>query len=1307
MDERASGLDSVASLQGMLGYLNFSEGRPDARFQKQLNEAYSHLLKQGVPDVYQVLRHCLQEKMAELRAQGSAAFADSRQAEAALQLVWDEVLPAYRRHHSDLLFHLPNDQLFRPFFLARVCEAVLAQRAPWTETERITQGALRRLNDFVGHRPIAILETRPMDEPYDHERVGTIPLYFRGVGVECGRFHELVVRALEILEATDPAILRDACLDPSLLDELVLDPRAYDHSHPANKRPNYVFGEWDPHFIDQRGFYRRYVVRRLVLEAILDRVEQRGERSEEEALFEGAAVLTGTILMAAGVSGAGPETHDSTVTLAKLIPHIARYRDTFYATLLERAKGPHAERLRTEAAAMRQPFAGARQHLNQYLAQHRARQLQQRHMSLVLAGMGFPEASRTEAHKIPAASVRMLSEMAIRLTVGWHRIEQGDLAGAAGQLPEVEAMLRRGIACGALVDPWNVLGFQGLYPLFHSVEDSVRDNRIDELVQAVEQTLGLYARVLSEAAAAGDSSHTATWSGEMRKLAAWWDRYATVDVADVQRVHGGESAGSAEHVARALSAWKQRGQAAADLAFWRQHLDSFHSPKAFALVVDALLRNQDYRAAMALLMTWLSQAEQVPLDDGEHSFALLALRWLLGVSNQDGIDARPLVQRFFDLLEANAEEYWQVPRLELAGAPENGEEGDGEGSLYGAAYDEVTYKDSSADGNESDTLEGPGRRLEFDLEHDSERLEKRLKFQAAVARLWNVASRPVVPASTTDSEAARSFQEALQGWLTQGRGNYQRLLGLLDAIHQQIVPEPSGSVDSNVEYDRQRGIKEHLLNLTISTCLDTSLAVTAMQGASGQPMALEALKGRPPWEPVILQLEQALRRGDAEPARKMLVRFLHHFRSEPLTYTPFMNGGHPHQILRAVTAQTILRMLATNLPQLGLLRETYHLVATAHEMEKAQQLPGPRTTEFDHLFYAACRSVIEMVVHSSSHWPTDLDIDASLVRTLEKFVEPFWELWSTHSRTLRLSSLEVLLSEEEWWATRNFIRCYGGDLFTVRFLTPGNMRGVLHRGVGAYLDYLRDQAEPNGPPVRLVAEIGQEITREDAEQQLRIILLALVENYEEFKDYSATAASSDYGENLYMLLDFLRLKSSYDRHAWHLRPLAMAHEVLVRRGRLDAARIWQKKYALSARKPAVRHLQELARLEQLYGIRLRTVADHLQEQFVKPLALDRLCALVEPAVREARDRQAGPSFARIQEALAPFEEQTTGVGLDVPHWLRRLQAEVQRVRAARTPVAELAENLFRVPRRALSFEELQRQLPPWNQALLTDETQPG
>ena len=98
----------------------------------------------------------------------------------------------------------------------------------------------------------------------------------------------------------------------------------------------------------------------------------------------------------------------------------------------------------------------------------------------------------------------MLSDILGRLTSGQLDAEQGRLANAARRLPEIEDLLQRGIACGAFADPWNILGFQGLFPLSAGTEDSLRDGRLDELVQVIDQLCNLYARLLSEAAARGD-----------------------------------------------------------------------------------------------------------------------------------------------------------------------------------------------------------------------------------------------------------------------------------------------------------------------------------------------------------------------------------------------------------------------------------------------------------------------------------------------------------------------------------------------------------------------------------------------------------------------------------------------------------------------------------------------------------------------------------------------------------------------------------------------------------------------------------
>lgn len=1307
MSEPFAGLDQVVSWQALLGYLNFSEGRSDPRFQKQLNEAYAYLAEHGAERPWQTLHDLLTARLDALHAGGAAAFRDVHQAQAVLRLAYTGVLPAYRQHHHDLLAHLSDAERFQPYFLVRVFEAVLGQGGPWDEDERIVAGALKRLNDYVGHRPVAILETRPKGEPYDHERVRPIPLYIRGAGVAWGRYRALIQQALDILQAASDAIRGEASFALELLDELALDPRAYDHGHPVNRRPNYIFGEWDPHHIDNQGRFRRFVLRQVTLDALLERVTAAGgspegtsarpeAASHEELLFEAAAVLAGTILMAAGISGSGPTAHDSSVTLATLMPQIARYRDAFYRDLLEKRSGPHGDRLRNEASATRQPFGGARQHLNQCLARCRAEQMQQRHLALVFAAMGFPAASRAEAARIPVASVRMLSEILSRIKTGELLAEKGELTGAR-ILGEVEDLLRRGIACGALADPWNVLGFQGLFPLYQSREDSVRDSRIDELVHVVEHIFDLYARLMSEAAAVGQQELIDQMKPGLRRLAGWWDRFATSTVGDVRRLSGAEALASAEHVSTALARWRERGEASADLTFWREHLDSFQTPKAFALVVDALLRKQDFKASMALLMNWLGQAEQVSLDEGEHSFHALALRWMLGMVQTDPVSGarQPaenspprgadvprspgvpgLVEKFIDFLEANAEDYWQVPTLEVEQLPMPREVED---NPYEAAYEDVTYQDSTDDDNEGEVLGDAAPTDEFYLEQLSDQLLKRLRFLATVARLWPLAAR-----SCPDSPR-------LNQWLTTARHNREKLLALIDALHAYPVPQGVGTYESLIEYDRRRMLKEQLLYATINTCLETSLAVIALQGFRDADVSAETDS----WQPLAVRLEQALLRGDVELARATLKPFLQIFRSEPLLYKALADGGEPRHILRVRTAQTVLRALVANLPRLGLLRETFHLLKTARAMEQALAITGRGMTEFNHVFQSGFQAVIETVIDSAADWDAEDGSDRRVANLLEVLTGPFLRLWVEHSRSLQIATLETLRGPEEWQALVKFIQRYGRDLFQARFLTLANLRGILHRGVGDYLDYLQANPDPLHP-IRLLNELDSKISRADAIRLLTVGLQALVENYEEYKDYNTTSTQSDYGDNLHMLLAFLRLKASYDRHAWQFRPLVLVHEALARHQRSGAAILWQAAFTQLTQEFAQQHVKELAQLEQQYGMRLRTVADRLEERFVKPLQLDRLCALIGPAMDEAPKDGPGPAFARLREELQAYTATPVGVGLDVPHWLRRLEMEVQRVRSEHTAIAEMAEKQFQIPRVRLTSEDVRRQIADWD-----------
>ena len=726
-----------------------------------------------------------------------------------------------------------------------------------------------------------------------------------------GPYRELVETALAILDATDPALLFDAMLALEQLEELSFDPRAYDFDHPVNKRPNYLFGQWDMHRLDNAGRCRRFVLQQAALDAMLDRLEQHGRLSRKQVLFEEAAVLAGTMMMGSGVSGSRPDAHDSTVTLATLVQKIANYRDVFYEQLLGRLQGGHAERLRAEAAALRQPFGGARQHFNHFLARRRAEQLQHVHVAHLFAAIGSPESAARHADVVPVASARITCQMRCRLAAGHLAIERGKLAEAARQLPPVEDLLHRGIECGAIVDPWNVLGFDAQYSLFPAAENSVHDHRVDQLLEVISDIFLLYVRLGRAAAAAGERQLQEKLLEDLGALARWWDQFATVEVSSVEGISGQATLESAESVGAAIRAWHDAGAAAGDLAFWRKHVEHFRVAKAYALVIDTLLDRRDFVSAMAVLVQWLSRAEEIPLVEEDYSFHDLALGWMEEVWRSDRPDrkhrpagnnlpatagqerpagksppaarrkrgakrpdaapaAGPPPQRwawsrkFLDYLEANAEEYWQVPRFEMAaeilGAddrpPPRGEEPErrpgGEpgaeeaagplaedfdedapppeaDGLFDAAYEGVSYRDSADDGIEGEMFETGGSPTDFELVGEAQRIVNRLNFLTTVAQLWKLAAM----ASMAETDAGRD--EVLAVWLDQAGRNHRKLLELMATVHRHRIPPPRGTQESLIEFDRRRSVKDTLLEEIIQACVETADAARMIRASMARP----------------------------------------------------------------------------------------------------------------------------------------------------------------------------------------------------------------------------------------------------------------------------------------------------------------------------------------------------------------------------------------------------------------------------------------------------------------------------------------
>jgi hypothetical protein len=136
-----------------------------------------------------------------------------------------------------------------------------------------------------------------------------------------------------------------------------------------------------------------------------------------------------------------------------------------------------------------------------------------------------------------------------------------------------------------------------------------------------------------------------------------------------------------------------------------------------------------------------------------------------------------------------------------------------------------------------------------------------------------------------------------------------------------------------------------------------------------------------------------------------------------------------------------------------------------------------------------------------------------------------------------------------------------------------------------------------------------------------------------------------------------------------------------------------------AKKLADQLLGELAELERKHGLRLRTIRDRLEERFVQPLAIDRLCALVEPAMREAAaPPENSGAFAKLQAQLPALTQTPIGIGLDPPDWLQRLDEEIADVRDL-LQTGERTTERGLAPGAHLSYADLQRQLEEWDKPI--------
>ena len=1362
------------AIKELLGYLNFSSGNREPRLFQLLNELYRELPPSNKDTRCSALRaiEYLEQQLA-LLAKQSEAFRTDDQAGLVLSLVSKHFIPEYRHFHADLLFHQTDELVFNPFFLGKILEKILQQGSPWTEHKRIVSAVIEELNDYIGYRPIPVLEGEEKHQPYTHEWVAPIPLYIRGIGVVAGKYEQIVEQALTLLQGTDQQILREACLDPEKIEELVLDPRAYDFDHPVNRKPNYHFGLWDPNSIDNDGYYSRFVIHQVTLEGILRRLETAytGESTVAdvplgELQFEAGSVLAGTMLMGAGVCGDTPSTYSSETSLNDLMPVIADYRDRFYRQMLERIPKKMKPRIQEEQKRLFQPFGGCRQDLNRQMAKRRADQLQRLHLARIFARMGYADAAMKQANAISVTSARILTTIDCLITKTHSLIDQNNLIEAAGNLPKIEDLIRRGISCGALIDPWTIFGFGGVFSLFHTAENAIHDHRIDEIINLLEEVFDIYSRLQKEAAASGNGDMQADLSDRMSDLAGWWDQFGTTTINDIESFSGDEAWESAAVVSTALAAWHKAGTAAGDVAFWSRHVERFKTTKAFVLLAEALLDQQDPIASMNLMMYWLEHSETISLVEGDYSFHAIAVRWMdqlwkppkseHALDDFAGDSVKParrrtikdaptlpfaerwkLTRKFFEFAEANADIYWSVPRIELddeqfgtkkkrnrkdkkeppnqkpkkrdgeevfddnfddyEDMPPTHKKGDRTNksdSIFGAAYEDFTFKDSTDDGIDDSLMDQapPGgfnnRGEDLAIASEMDRIGDRLLFISTMAKLWKfVAERlagfVLVPKNSdwqspavqneADNLAPEILAEIEQhhtAWHSQIATYSTDLEELLRQASEYKVPPPRGTTESLMEYDRHRGIKEIMLDRIVWALVevrDTGMTLESYLGNKGYREKNDH------WEFWVADVNRAIFRCDVKHVKKLWNPMLKTLERETILYVPTARGGSAAAIAKCRQIQQAIIRLLEYVPRLGLVAEHFKLLETIKTMEEVNTVSPGAITEFDRLVETASRSVTKCVAASAKSWKFNRNGEkerqrqsAMLVEYMEQVVEHLLAYWISHSRQIRISPVESITDPDSWQNVKQFIQRYGHDIFTQQNMGFGNLRAILHQGVEHYLRSLMKIKKEDGE-IEIASKLLDDLDRRRidwaaASSTLEIILESIAESYSEYVDYNSTTTHSDHGEKLYMLLDMLRVQAEYERITWRLKPVYWVHDSLIRAGCDEAASLWQRAVGRRSMNAAEEHIRQYQRLCDKYGMWLPSVHERLQERFVRPLQIDQMCGLVPKAIRQAQRNEPGTAFDELYAQIEVFAKDPMGVGFEMPEWLSALRNEVMSTR---------------------------------------------
>ncbi|MBR4976846.1 MAG: hypothetical protein IKY61_07290, partial [Thermoguttaceae bacterium] len=228
--------------------------------------------------------------------------------------------------------------------------------------------------------------------------------------------------------------------------------------------------------------------------------------------------------------------------------------------------------------------------------------------------------------------------------------------------------------------------------------------------------------------------------------------------------------------------------------------------------------------------------------------------------------------------------------------------------LYGAAYDNMTFRDSAEDGIDDDVVEGKGAKFndegdDYEFAQETDRVNELLSFVYSTAKLWKFAAgkSPILrgaavsaPIEPFDDETLSDARLRLEGWLAQANVFERDLYELLDQASRFRIPKPNGTADGLAAYDQLRGTKEILLDRVIWTIVEVEDAIVFLKAALRDETSEKYAK---PWKSKALETFGAMLRVDSKRTRRVWPELIARLENETLLYIPTSRGGDAKAIV--------------------------------------------------------------------------------------------------------------------------------------------------------------------------------------------------------------------------------------------------------------------------------------------------------------------------------------------------------------------------------------------------------------------------